>query len=97
MGAEGALVSSLGGLVDGAGLLGDNVNALLALSGDTNGLVVDETGVLVNMLASLCFPAFILPALVHRGSGGSAVPCGSSCWPGSEGRGRAGHHRPRYA
>lgn len=47
VGAEGALDTGLAGLVDGAGLLGDELDALLAVSGDTNGLLVDETGVLV--------------------------------------------------
>ena len=48
MRAEGSLDGSVGGLVDDAGLLGDDVEALVTLAGDANGLVVDETGVLVD-------------------------------------------------
>lgn len=45
--AEGGLVASLSGLVDGLGLLGLEVDALVTLSGDGDSLVVDKTGVLL--------------------------------------------------
>lgn len=45
VGAEGALVGALRGLAGGLGL-GDDVDALVTLSRDTDGLLVDETGVL---------------------------------------------------
>jgi hypothetical protein len=40
----------LGGLGGSVGLLGDDGNATLLAGGDTNGLVVDETGVLAVVL-----------------------------------------------
>lgn len=45
VGAEGALVGVLCGLVAGLGL-GDDVNALVTLGRDTDGLLVDVSGVL---------------------------------------------------
>lgn len=45
VGAEGALVGVLCGLAAGLGL-GDDVDALVTLGGDTDGLLVDVSGVL---------------------------------------------------
>lgn len=46
-------MASLGGLVDGAGLLGVEGDALLTVGVDGDGLVVDETGVLLKETRSI--------------------------------------------
>lgn len=59
---EAGLVSSLCGLVDRLGLLGLESNTALARGGDTDGLVVDETGVLciASALNSLVRPCSLV-------------------------------------
>lgn len=60
MAREGGLVGSLCGLVDRLGLLGLEGNTTLALGGDTDGLVVDETGVL-HISSALIHSSFLPP------------------------------------
>lgn len=76
---EAGLGEGLSGLVQGLGLLGLEGNALLAIGGDADGLVVDKTSVLqnekwVSNWTSISHP--LHPCLSHPEY---FVPCGSAC------------------